>query len=78
MNYIKDMNGTIRGNRQQLELTSDGTVAFRPRITRRQRRQSRAQWWFARMRAVVDRALDWKPAPPPRPEQAHLALSHSR
>ena len=38
-------------------------------ITRRQRRLSRAQWWFQRMRQVVDRAIDWPSAPPPRPEQ---------
>jgi len=30
----------------------------------------RAQWWFRRMRQIVDSALDWEPAPPPRPEQA--------
>jgi hypothetical protein len=29
----------------------------------------RAQWWFRRMRQIVDSALDWQPAPPPRPEQ---------
>jgi len=29
----------------------------------------RAQWWFRKMRQVVDSALDWQPAPPPRPEQ---------
>ncbi len=36
---------------------------------RRQRRLGRANWWFERMRQVVDRALDWAPAPPARPEQ---------
>ena len=29
----------------------------------------RAQWWFRKMRQVVDSALDWQPARPPRPEQ---------
>jgi hypothetical protein len=67
-----------RTHRQQLELSFDGTVAFRPRITQRQRRQSRARWWFNQMRAVVDRALDWKPAPAPRPEQVPLALASGR
>ena len=38
-------------------------------INRRQRRSSRANWWFERMREVVDSAFDWKPAPAPRPEQ---------
>jgi hypothetical protein len=41
-------------------------------ITRRQRRLSRAQWWFQRMRQVVDRATDWRPVPAPRPEQIWL------
>lgn len=27
------------------------------------------QWWFQRMRQIVNSALDWQPAPPPRPEQ---------
>ena len=40
-----------------------------PSCQRRQRRRSRAQWWFQRMRRAVDRALDWKPAPEPRPVQ---------
>ncbi len=37
--------------------------------TPRQRRLSRANWWFERMRRVVERALDWQPAALPRPEQ---------
>jgi hypothetical protein len=36
---------------------------------RRQRRLGRANWWFQQMREVVDKALDWQPAPPARPEQ---------
>jgi hypothetical protein len=38
----------------------------------RQRRLSRAQWWFQRMRQVVERAIDWTPAPLPPPEQIWL------
>ena len=38
-------------------------------VARRQKRLNRAHWWFERMRQVVDRAMDWRPAPPPRPEQ---------
>ena len=41
-------------------------------MTRRQRRQSRANWWFERMRQVVDRAFDWQPRPPAPPEQIWL------
>jgi hypothetical protein len=44
--------------------------------TRRQRRLTRAQWWFQRMRQVVDRALDWQPAPTPRPEQIWFPGAH--
>jgi hypothetical protein len=31
------------------------------------RRQSHAHWWFARMRQVVDDALERQPDPPPMP-----------
>jgi hypothetical protein len=41
-------------------------------LPRRQRRLTRAQWWFQRMRQVVDRAMDWQPVPPSRPEQLCL------
>jgi hypothetical protein len=40
---------------------------------RRQRRVSRANWWFQRMRRVVDQAFDWQPVPPARPEQIWFA-----
>ena len=39
-------------------------------MSHRQKRISRAQGWFQRMRQVVDRALDWQSVPPPRPEQS--------
>jgi hypothetical protein len=54
---------------QQMEL-GFGSARVCPSATRRQRRLSRANWWFERMREAVDRAFDWQPAPPPpRPEQ---------
>jgi hypothetical protein len=28
-----------------------------------------SKWWFARMRHIVNRAIDWRPAPLGRPEQ---------
>ncbi len=40
-----------------------------PSAVRRQRHVHRAQWWFRRMREVVDHACDWSPTPQPRPEQ---------
>jgi hypothetical protein len=33
--------------------------------TRRQRRMTRAQWWFERMREVVERAIEPRPMAPP-------------
>lgn len=63
-------------DRKQLEMSFDGSNSFRPHI--RRRRQSRAQWWFARMREVVDQAFDWRPAPPPRPAQTYLTLAHGQ
>ncbi len=56
----------------QMEL-GFGKAAACPPVNRRQRRVSRANWWFARMREVVDRAFDWQPAPPARPEQIWFA-----
>lgn len=60
MNTLKD------GFDAQLEMSFDRTVAG---DSPRRRRQGRAHWWFQRMRALVDGAMDWQPAPPPRPEQ---------
>jgi len=37
--------------------------------SRRTQRQSRARWWFERMRRAVEEACDWPPAPLPRAEQ---------
>jgi hypothetical protein len=58
----------------QMELSLTGKGARRGRQARQTRRQ-RAQWWFARMRQVVDSALEWRPAPPARPEQVYMTLS---
>jgi hypothetical protein len=57
----------------QLEMSFGGTARL---LSRRQRRLSRAQWWFQRMRQIVDRAIEWQPAPPPRPEQIWLPGAH--
>ena len=35
----------------------------------REGRIARAAWWFAQMREVVERAMDWNPVGEPRPEQ---------
>jgi hypothetical protein len=53
---------------EQMELGIGNKNACRS-VHRRQRRQSRANWWFERMREVVDKAIDWQPTPPARPQQ---------
>jgi hypothetical protein len=44
----------------------------------RHHRHNRAEWWFRRMRQIVDLASDWQPAPPPRPVQIWLPVSENR
>jgi hypothetical protein len=61
----------------QMELSFDGACMFQP-VIRHQRRGSRARWWFEQMRQVVDRALDWQPAPPCQPEQMWFANTRGR
>jgi len=53
---------------EQLELGFNGTPA-RLFGRRREQRVARAKWWFARMRAAVEGAMDWQTATAPRPEQ---------
>ena len=48
-------------NREQLEMSFAGSIAFRPAL--RPRRLTRARWWFAQMRQVVDGARDSGPTP---------------
>ena len=54
-------------NGQQLEMSFEQSIHLR-RVTRRQRRMTRARWWFTQMRQVVDRAWDWEPVPPAKPD----------
>jgi len=42
---------------------------------RRQRRHQQAHWWFDRMRATVDRAIEWQPAGQARSDR--LRIRHS-
>jgi hypothetical protein len=60
----------------QMELSLTGKAARRGRQARQNRRQ-RAQWWFARMRRVVDSAMEWRSVPPARPEQVYMSLSRN-
>lgn len=52
---------------KQLELGFNG---FPPRVAAgREGRIARANWWFARMRDIVEQAMDWSVTAEPRPEQ---------
>jgi hypothetical protein len=62
-----DMKIKIQSN-DQLEMTFNANVRCSSQERRRLRR-NRAAEWFTHMRQVVERAVDWTPAPEPRPEQ---------
>jgi hypothetical protein len=51
---------------EQMELGFNG-IQLRPGA--KQTRVARANWWFAQMREVVGRAMDWTAETNPRPEQ---------
>ena len=61
----------IMTTNEQLELGFNATQA---RIfgRRRELRVARAKWWFARMRAAVEGAMDWQTAATPQPEQVWM------
>ena len=59
--------------KQQLEIGFNS--ACRRPMPIRQRRATRARWWFSQMRRVVDDAIDWQPAPSLPPEQIRLPLA---
>ncbi len=52
---------------KQLELGFSGLP--RRASAGRECRIARAQWWFARMRNIVEQAMDWSAAAEARPEQ---------
>ena len=56
----------------QLELSFENRLARLAPSATPNRTVRHAQWWFRRMRQIVDSALDWQPTPPPRPEQISL------
>ncbi|MBM3848308.1 MAG: hypothetical protein FJ405_18725 [Verrucomicrobia bacterium] len=60
---------------QQTELNFSQSPSQSCRVARKERRRTRAQWWFQQMRAAVDRAVDWKVVPAARPEQLYMGLS---
>jgi hypothetical protein len=56
---------------RQLELGLGGGQRA-ARVARRENRMARAAWWFDKMRAVVNSAMDWPSTGQPRPEQGWL------
>jgi hypothetical protein len=59
--------------KNQLEISFDANQTC-PRPFRRQQRRQRAQWWFRKMRNVVDTAFDWKSEAAGRAEQIYFPL----
>jgi hypothetical protein len=60
---------------EQMELGLGGTK-LTAQGGRREGKIARAAWWFAQMRQIVDRAMDWEAAREPRPEQIWLPGTH--
>jgi hypothetical protein len=60
--------------KHQLEINFAAPALLRPAL-RRQRRITRARWWFERMRQTVDQAWDWSSGPPARAGQTRLDLA---
>jgi hypothetical protein len=64
-------------NTEQLEL-GFGRETRPAGAGRRESRLIRAAWWFAQMRQIVERAVDWQSPREGRPEQTWLPESHRR
>ena len=56
----------------QLELSLGGPSVTQPLRPHGYSSPFTSRWWFQQMHQIVDRAFDWQPAPPPRPEQTWL------
>ncbi len=63
--------------KDQLEITFGATTQCRRPLRSQQRRQ-RAQYWFSKMRHVVDSAFDWKNAPQAPAIQIYFPLEKRR
>jgi hypothetical protein len=61
-------------NNEQLELGINGNKLTGYPATRS--RRARADWWFAQMRNIVSRAMDWETTGGPRPEQIWIPVTH--
>jgi hypothetical protein len=63
-------------NNAQLELSLGCHRATQLPRSNRQPSAFTSRWWFERMRQIADRAFDWQPTPPPRPEQIWFRGTH--
>jgi len=63
--------------KKQLEITFENSKPHRPPCRSEQRRQI-AQFWFSKMRRVVDCAIDWKNAAQAPAVQTYFALEKRR
>ena len=66
---------TTNKTNEQLELGFN-SVQIRADAAPREGRIARANWWFARMRTIVENAMDWSAAAEPRPEQIWIPGAH--
>ena len=66
---------TTNKTNEQLELGFNG-VQIRAGTVPHDSRIARANWWFARMRNIVENAMDWSAAAEQRPEQIWIPGAH--
>jgi hypothetical protein len=66
---------TTNKTNEQLELGFNG-VRIPAGNAPGEGRITRANWWFARMRAIVENAMDWNAAAEPPPEQIWIPGAH--
>src|SRR5262245_17934102 len=75
--YVLPMAVNLPHMKKQLEITFESSKPLRPPCRSEQRRQI-AQFWFSKMRRVVDCAIDWKNAAQTPAVQTYFALEKRR
>jgi hypothetical protein len=76
--YDAAKNERLDMNIEQLELGINGKELRMnaPAYPATRNRRARADWWFAQMRNIVSRAMDWETVGQPRPEQIWIPATH--
>jgi hypothetical protein len=74
--YDAVKNERLDMNNEQLELGINGNKFNGTGHLATRNRRARASWWFAKMRTIVSRAMDWETAGQPRPEQIWISATH--